>query len=101
MLGAGLQEVAVILNADNHAESLAVLGALANAVGDPLLYLVASGARRHGLPGLTFHLRVGKHTEDGSAEPSGDLDPFLDMLNASGTNGFVRGREVVANAGSA
>ena len=101
MLGAGVDEVAVVLHGDDHAELLAVLRALAQAVGHPGLDRLAAARCRRPRASPEGRLRVGEGANHRRAEPRGHLDPGLDAPHALVAHGLVRRGEVVAHAGAA
>src|SRR5260370_6929267 len=75
------EKVAVILPPNDYAIFLAVRRTLSQVGRYPLRNLIPSVTFGHLLPAQVFHLRIGKHSQHGSAHARRDLDPLLDVLS--------------------
>ena len=91
----------MILHGHEHAELLAMHGALAQRIGHPGLDVGACGTGSGGLPFFVRRLRSREDTDRRRTEPSGHFDPFLGHAHAFRAHGLVRRGEVIAHAGAA
>src|SRR5947199_8722677 len=89
-LGASLQKVAVVLDADANPVFLAVIGAFPKVGRDPVLNLLSGITLGHGLPGLVSHLSIGEDANHRRAKPGGHFDPLLDVANTGVANRLIR-----------